>query len=220
MMHMKLTKAFLSLLIAGSTILSARAQNAREVNVSIDNENKTAFVGDYNVSADVLNLTWAEHMKKAGMPSPGKTKGYTLYKGVILPEISTNRMDIYSRVDGKKASSTLTILVATGYNNFVSSANDGQVSGNVTALLNKLWSEAAAKQAQLALLAEITAQQKQVSTSEKDARKRTKDVAKLQSQRDKLEKKIAEANKQAANSAQAADAAKMKLSELNSRLVN
>jgi valyl-tRNA synthetase len=217
---MKLSKLLPAIMIAAASVLSAHAQNAREVNVLIDNENKTAFMGDYNVSADVMSLTLSEHMKKAGLPAPGKAQGYTLYKGVVLPEISNNRMDIYTRVDGKKNNATVTILVATGYNNFISSATDGQTSGNIHALLQRLTGEASAKQAYLALLVQITAQKSVVAAAEKKAGKHSKDVSKLQIQKEKLEKKIANAHKDADASAKAAEAEKIKLTELNNKLGN
>lgn len=214
-MKTKMIGRISALVIAGLFAVNASAQNAHEVSVSINNETKTAFQADYAVSNDLMKATLDDRFKSANFPKGKNYKGYTLYKEVVFPELSTNKIDIYTRVDGKKTNATIVMLVATGYDNFINSGNDPADAANIITFLNKLVGDAATMQIKI----NIANQEEAVKNADKALKKTSSDNADLIKDKEKIEKKIAESNTAVDNASKALDAEKAKLESLKASLI-
>lgn len=199
--------------LAGLFTLNAAAQNAHEVSVTIDKETKTAFQGDYKVSKALMSTTVEDRLKKAGLSKSSKTNGYQVYKGVIFPEISANKVDIYTKVEGKKANASVIMLVSAGYNNFVSTASDAATAANTITFLNKLNEDAVSMQGVI----DLSAQQKAIAEAEKKRKKSEDQQAKLAKKKAKLEKQMEEQAKAQEKAAKALEDEKLKLENLKGK---
>ena len=213
----KVTKTLLSVFIAGAFSMGAHAQqqnNAHEVTVTFNDENKTAFQGDYKLGKDLMKVTLEGKLTKAGLGKPSKAKGgYSLYQAVVVPDISSNKVDIYTKVDGKKSSSSVIMMVSSGYNNFISANTDAATANNVITFLNKLSEDAVGTQNAL----DLTAQQKVAQEAEKKLKKSTAQRDKLIQKKAKLDKQIQDAEKEMEKSNKALEGERLKLENLKGR---
>jgi hypothetical protein len=213
-MKTKMMRRISAFVVAGLFAFNASAQNAHEVSVSINKETKTAFQADYPVSDDLIKITLEDRLRSANLPKGKSAKGYTLYKEVVFPELSTNKIDIYTKVDGKKTNATIVMLVATGYDNFISSSNDAATAANVIAFLNRLVSDAATMQIKI----NIANQEDVVKNAEKELKKTNNDNADLLKDKEKIEKKIVESNSTVDKASKSLDAERAKLESLKASL--
>lgn len=206
--------------IAGTIAVCSWAQepqsNAREVSVTINKETKTAFQGDYKVSKNLMKSTLEDRLKKAGLGKPSKSKGYSVYKGVVFPELSSNKMDIYTKVGGKGSNASVILLVSTGYNNFISTATDAGTAANSITFLNKLNEDARAMQAAI----DLAAQQKAAQEAEEKVKKTEAEKERLAKKKAKLEKEMEEAEKDKAKASQSAESERMKLENIKGKSGN
>lgn len=164
------------------------AQNARVESVKIKKVSQSGFVADYTVSKSLMQLTLDDKISKAVNTKGSKSSGFRLYKGVTFPALSANKVDIYTKVEGKKNAPKVLMLVSTGYDNFVTTSSDATTSNNIITFLNGLSQDANAKQAELDLLA----QQKKVKEAEAKLKKSQKEQERIAKEKERLEKKLVE----------------------------
>ena len=104
-----------------------------------------------------------------------KYKGYIKYAAVTFSELSPNKMDIYTKVEGKKDNSNVIMLVSTGYDNFIGTATDATTAANTIIFLNKLNDDAVTMKAAI----DLADQQKAVKEAEEKLNKSDKEAKKL-----------------------------------------
>lgn len=178
--------AFLLLAIAATS--SVKAQNAREVAVKYNKMNVNGIVADYDVPKKIVEDALQASLSKAGLGESKSSKGYRLYEGAIWPELSPEKLDLYTDVTGRKESSTVTILISKGYNNFISTLADQEKVERVKSFLNDLLIQAKS----LELVSDIQKQEDAVKKAEKMYNNVVDDGAKLVRDREKIEKQMAE----------------------------
>lgn len=155
------------------------AQNAKEVIVEVAKVQQPAFQAEYKYSCKFMTATLKEELEKAGLEKRKKYKGFRKYEGVNFPALSPNKVDIYTKVKGKKNNATVWLLVSTGYDNFISAQKDAAVAANTITFLNKLNDDAAARQAAIDLEAQKAALKK-AEEKQKEAAAQQAKAAKAQ----------------------------------------
>lgn len=129
--------------------ITAFAQNARETNAKFKDAQQPAVTADYMAESDLVE-DWLKHrLDKEGFGRKSSEKGYDVYKGVSWGRVSSEKLDIYVKVDGKKGKSNVTMMVAKGYDNFVSGAKDGALISKVQDFLNQFGGYVASNQSLL-----------------------------------------------------------------------
>jgi outer membrane murein-binding lipoprotein Lpp len=131
--------AFFALLLLATKV---PAQNAQEVVIELQKIKTNAFTCTYPQLKDLMDYTIADKLKKAGIGKGKKQRGFIQYAGVVLPQLSPNQLDIYIKVEGQGNSSVVYLLLATGYDNFISSGTDASVAANAIQFLSQLVEDA------------------------------------------------------------------------------
>ncbi len=176
-------------LVAIMAMYTTNAQNAKESSIEFLKSTQPCVEANYNRPSDLMEEALKKRLSDAKIGSGDKAKGgFRVYKGVIVPEISTDKIDLYTKVDGKKENATVYILVSKGYDNFVTSAKEEVTVGNMKNFLNGLEINAAS----LKLLADIEAAKEAVIKAEDKYKTSIEEGTDLVSQKEKIERKIAE----------------------------
>jgi len=181
-------KVILSLICALGLSMFVSAQNtAVEKVVPFDKTNtRPGYCVTYKASAKDVNTAVKNRMTKEGLKGKGFAKNVTKYEQVNNASICAQMCDLYIKVEGSGASSTVTCFISKGYDNFVSSANDPE-----TANLAKLFVESFSKDIEaVALLAQIAAQEKVLKKAENDYKKSVSAKEKVQKQLDAADKNV------------------------------
>lgn len=189
---------------------SAQAQNARELSAKLNKVQRTAFQADFPVAKGLMKTTLEDRLEKAGLSKGKKYKGYIKYAAVTFSELSPNKMDIYTKVEGKKDNSSVIMLVSTGYDNFIGTANDAVTAANTIVFLNKLNDDAVTMKAAI----DLAAQQKAVKEAEEKLNDSDKEVKKLAKEKAKLEKKMEAEEKTGDKASKEVETEKMRLENL------
>ncbi len=130
------------------------------------------------------------------------SKGFTVYKGVKMPELGNDSYDLYFMADKKskkeKESSTVTLLISKGFDSFVADSNDAKVVTNAKNYLDTLKNMIA----DYDLQQQVMAQEDVVKKADKKYAGYVDDAADLEKKRKKIEKDI-EDNKKAQTDQQA-----------------
>ncbi len=121
-----------------------------------------------------------------------KSKGYEAFKAQVFPEISSNTLDIYYKVETKKDNQSKVVLfLATGYDNWLNPNDHASELNNGKKMLEGLAAEVRTYELNLA----IEAQTKVLEEAVKKQTDLEKDLAKLGSELEKLQKEIEENKK-------------------------
>jgi len=133
-------------------------------------------------------VTDAIEDKLSKMGYKGKeTKGYTVYKGVMLPEFGSQPYDLYFKVDRKsrkdKDLSVVNMLISSGNENFVSDTSDSRTINNGKNFLDNLMPSIAAYDLQQ----QVNAQADVLKKAEKKYQSLQDDADDLQKKRKKLD---------------------------------
>lgn len=188
---------------------AAKAQNAKEVLTRFNKQERPAFTAEYPISKKMIDNTLKHKLAKAG--SGGRRyKGFRMYEAVVLPELSSTKIDFYSKVKGNRSMATVTILVSTGYDNFVSTASNSSISSNVQTMLNQLKDEAVALKAEQ----DLAAQQLALKKAEEKKKRSDEKAQKLAKKKAELDKKLAEENKTGSKASQQVETEKVRLENL------
>lgn len=135
-----------------------------------------------------------EKFEKKGYKAK-ESKGYIIFKSVQLPELGSGEYDLYFKVDRKsrqqKDVSTVTLLMSSGYEKFVSESDNPELYNNAKSLLN----EHIVASAALDLENQIKEQQEINRKADKKLADLIDDSTSLQKKKLKLEQDIVENSK-------------------------
>ena len=112
------------------------AQNARETTVKLNKTQQNAMIADYQAAPKVTQEALKEYLNKAVVGKMKTSKGFYTFTKATWTEIGNETADIYFKVDGKKNKSTISVLYSKGYDNFISSSTDPEISARVAGFLN------------------------------------------------------------------------------------
>lgn len=146
---------------------------------------QTEFAYDDKTVSNAID----EKLTKMGYKGK-ETKGYMVYKGVMLPELGNQPYDLYFSVDRKsrkdKDNAVVNMLVSTGNERFVSDTSDSRVINNAKSYLDNLLPSIAAYDLQQ----QVNAQQDAVTKAEKKYKSLQNDADDLQKKKKKLEQQM------------------------------
>jgi hypothetical protein len=203
-------KVIATLGLALASVIAVQAQNAHEAIVKYDKIQANGVVAEYDRPKSVIEEALKKELEKEGLGKSKSSKGYDLYAGTTWSNISTDKVDAYFKVEGKKNKSTVTVLISKGYDNFVNANSDMATIENVKKFLNNL--NVGADKVQLGL--DIKAQEEVVKKAEKNYNNSVNDGKSLLSDKEKIEKKIAENNTDQQQKQNALNETKAKLDQL------
>jgi multidrug efflux pump subunit AcrB len=109
---------------------------ARTVSTMIEKENRNAVMIEINQPLDITTDALQQKLQREGFNEKIR-KGSASYKGVVLSEISKEKIDLYTKVEqGPNNTSVVYMAVSRGYNNFTNSEADNAIIENTKAFLN------------------------------------------------------------------------------------
>ncbi len=161
---------------------------AAPVSTMIEKENRNAVMIEIKQPVDITTDALQQKLQRAGLNEKVK-KGTASYKGVVLSEISKDKIDIYTKVEaGPNNTSVVYMAVSKGYNNFTSSESDTVITQNVEAFLNSFVKDADNHFADVGISNQI----KDENKSEKEYQKLLKEQKDLQEKKSKIDNRLAE----------------------------
>lgn len=127
---------FIVALVFASPLIS-KAQ-AKDTLTFFNQQTQAASVVQYPYSASEVTGALAKKFGKLKFPKALKAvDGYSLYKGVTIPEISTIKIDVLTKVVAQGESiSSLYLILSKGYENFISKTSDPEIVANSLNFLN------------------------------------------------------------------------------------
>lgn len=162
------------------------AQNPREASIKFMGGQQNAVLADFDAPQSVVEEALKDRLDRAGLGKAKSEKGFRTYQATTWKEVAPDKVDVYTRVDGKGDKSTVVILISKGYNNFVSAATDPEKISRVQSFLSSFARDVKAYQVRQ----EIGAQEETVRRAEKEFKKSVDDGEKLVREREKIEKEI------------------------------
>lgn len=204
----------IALVLAIAATGTATAQNAHESSVKFNKTTENAVVADFDKPADVVEAALKNRLEKEGLGKMKSTKGFMSYPGTLWNSVSSDKLDVYFKVEGKKDKSTVSVLVSKGYDNFITSGSDAKTIDNVKAFLNGLREYTNSYQ----LTLNIKEQEEAIKKAEKAYSSSMENNKDLLAQKEKLEKRIAESNNEQVLKQKALDEEKKKLDELKGKI--
>lgn len=206
---MKKQLIYISAIVAISLFgtVNMQAQAPRETQVTYLKNVTNAFEREFNISKSDLEDIVEAYFKEQFKSKRLKSNGFQLYKGVDWTMVSAEKLDVYYKIEGGKRNAKLIMMVSKGYDNFVSSNSDAQVSAQVINFLNNFDAQIAAHNRQEAA-AKLT---KEIEKKEKDIKDYDKEEKKLRDKIQDLEKDIERNAKRKAEAIEALEKEKAKL---------
>lgn len=201
---------FMLALSAAPAIVNAQSSETTE---SYNKTNVNGFVVNVEGAKDVVNTSLDDYFKRIFNGKSSSSKGYKLYKGVIWPEVSSEKLDVYYKVNNKKNNNQVTMLVSKGYDNFVSSQSDPQIADAVKYFMNTIQDKAIAVSNANAIIAS----QKALDDAQKEYDRAVKKESDLNKDKERIEKDIASQTKTISEKEQLLNKAKAELEAAKAR---
>ena len=156
------------------------------ISTMIEKENRNAVMIIINQPVKITTEALHEKLQRSGLDEKAK-KGSTSYKGVTLSEISSEKIDVYTKVEeAPNNTSAVYMAVSKGYNNFTNSAADSVITQNTIAFLNSFVKDADNHFADV----NITGQIGDVNKSEKDYQKLLDEQRNLEKQKSAIDSRL------------------------------
>lgn len=178
----------LSLALVSVSITPMYAQQIKEVGTTINKTTQTAVVGDFNEAKSALDIVITQKFMEAGLiKTKSASNGFKVFYGVSWPAITSETLDVYYKVSGKKDKATVEVLLSKGYENFITSQNDPAAIENLKNFISSLNQGLQTHN----LNERIKKQEDLIKKAEKDLEAKNKTVTKAQSSLEKAKKDVA-----------------------------
>lgn len=162
-------------------------------------EISTASINKSAESAVVTNLAYSDEAVSNGLENKmnkwgkgKKSKGYIVYKNVLIPDLGKDPVTLYFSVDKKSSkdnkNSTLTMLIANGEDKFYKADDNNELFSDAKKFLNSFSESVEAADLEL----KITDKDEIVKKNDKKLKKLRDDSIDYEKQKKKLEEKIAQ----------------------------
>jgi hypothetical protein len=178
------------ILFTSVSILSALCMygQARDGSVMIDNANRNAEMISINQPLKIAADALQQRMERSGLKEKGKDNVWS-YKGVVLSEISPDKIDIFTKVEqGPNNTSTVYMAVSRGYNNFTNSGTDSVITQNIKTFLESFIKNADERSADVGISNQIN----DINKDEKAYQKLLNEQTDLQNKKLKMENRLSE----------------------------
>jgi len=161
---------------------------ARDASVMIDKENRNAVMIVIDQPEKITRDALQQRLERSGLKERSK-EGVIKYKGVILSEISPDKVDIYTKVEaGPNNSSVVYMAVSRGYDNFTNNVADSAITQNVKIFLESLVKDANTQSADVGIKNQI----KGVVNDEKEYVRLLDEQKDLQKKKSVIDNRLAE----------------------------
>lgn len=164
---------------------------SRNTKVEYQKENRLAIENDVPFSAKTVEKALEDTLTKLGYKSTS-SKGFTVYKGVRLPELGSESYDLYFMVDKKsrkdKENSTVTLMISKGFESFVTESADGKLIDRAKEYMDSLRNMVAIYE----LEEQIEGQEAEVKNNEKKSTNLVDEGKSLEKKKRKLEDDISD----------------------------
>ncbi len=168
---------------------------SRQVFVDYKGAQKPAIIDDLPFPEKTISDAIKNKLEKAGYRRK-ESKGFDVYNGVKLSELSQESHDLYFKVERKsrkdKDASVVTMLISKGFENFIGESDDAKTISHAKAWLESLHPTAVAFDLEL----QVKDQEDLVGKAEKKYRNLVNDADDMQQKKKKLEDQIEENLKQ------------------------
>jgi hypothetical protein len=122
--------------------LTALAQNAQTGTTIINKASQPCVYADYQYEGSIVEGALKKKFADAKIGSDSKaTDGFRVYKGVVVPQLTNEKIDLYVKVEEKKPMSTVYMLTSKGYDNFMKKETDSNTINNSIAFLNNFMND-------------------------------------------------------------------------------
>ncbi|MDB5223709.1 MAG: hypothetical protein JWN83_2376 [Chitinophagaceae bacterium] len=162
---------------------------AHYVFIDFKDAQRPAIQNEFSFSDKTVSDAIEDKLGKMGYKGKDN-KGYTVYKGVVLPELGGRPYDLYFKADKRsrkdKDNTVLSMLISSGNENFISDVSDSLAINNAKNFLNNLLPAITAYDFQQ----QVNAQQDAVTKAEKKYKSLQDDADDLQKKKKKLEQQI------------------------------
>lgn len=208
------------MLVAGIMMAcTVMAQTAQETTVEFNKKNVQGVCITFsNFSQDVVRDALTNRMEKDGGLKGSNVKGWRAYLAQKFLELGDKNFDIYTNVVtmGKKKDIQVVVymLVSTGNENFVTSANEREVIDNAKNFLNNFASYVRVHDINV----KIANQNEVIAKLKKEHESLNGDKEKMQNQIKDLEKKIASKQDEISNKEKEIQKAEEALKEIEKSL--
>jgi len=202
------------LLLASLAAPALHAQTAQEANIRFAKIERPGLLAEYPFSKEVVEPALRGRLERAGLTKPKSVKGFNAYQGVNWAEISPGLVDVYMKVEGKGDQSTIVLLVSKGYDNYVSAVSDAGMSANLKAFLQALLPEIQAEKVR----SDIGWQEGIIREAEKAYKNADEEGNRLNREKERLEKQIAESGAEKSRRGDQLNAEKAKLDALKAQI--
>ncbi len=189
-------KIFLLILLVGIHALSFA--QSRIASVEYQKVLRDAVVVEIPFAEKLVKAALQDSLQKLGY-RPKESKGYLIYKAVVLSDLGTQPLDLYFEIDRKsrkeKESSTITLILSREFDSFMSISTDAAAFEGARKFLDNI----RAMVASYDLNEQIISQLELVKKNEKKLASLVEEEAALEKKKLKLEEELAEnRNNQAA----------------------
>lgn len=177
---------------------------------------KPAIQNEYSYPEKTVSNAIDDKLTKLGYKGK-ETKGYTVYKGVVLPDLGNQPYDLYFNVDRKskkdKDVAVVSMLVSSGNENFISDSSNSQVINNARHFLDNLMPSIVSYDLQQ----QVDAQQEALSKAQKKYKSLQNNADDLQKRKKKIEQEIEDNVKSQKDQQSEVDKQKQLLESLKAR---
>lgn len=179
----------LSVIVLLCLLHSMLFAQSRTVKVDYQKEPRPAIENDVPFPVKTVEKAIIDTFTKMGYKATS-SKGFTVFKGVSMPELGPDSYDLYFMVDKKSRkdneNSTVTLMVTKGFDNFVSESSDEKVHNKAKTYLDSLRNTLAS----FDLEQQIAAQEEELKSAEKKSEDLIDDGKELEKKMRKLEDQI------------------------------
>ena len=185
-------------LICTFAFCSVSTAQSRTTTVEYQKINRQGVVAEIPFPEKTIRDAIDNKMEQMGYKGKD-SKGFTVYKGVRMPELGNDSYDLYFTADRKsrkeKENSTLTLMISKGFDAFVSDSSDARVMTNAKNYLDTIKNMIAAYD----LEQQIVVQEDAVKKADKKYNNLIDDGASLEKKKKNIEKDIEDNKKNQAS---------------------
>ena len=112
-------------LFSSSLVLGQKIKNDE---VKILKAKRAVVTAEYNIPSKIMEKVVLDYLSNEGLRKPSKKSGFYIFEKVTFGKISSDVMDYYVKIEGKKDNSIVIFAISKGYDNFISQSEGGMYS--------------------------------------------------------------------------------------------
>ncbi len=132
---------YLLIFIFSLAFYAAATAQSRTATIEYQKINRQSLVNEIPFPEKTIRDAIDNKMEKMGYKGK-EAKGFTVYKGVRMPELGNDSYDLYFMADRKsrkeKENSTLTLMISKGFDSFAADSTDSRLMSNAKNYLDSI----------------------------------------------------------------------------------